>query len=50
MTPYRERREAGEYSPTGEKTASTTTDNLGGHGAPQKVEQKPKTKAKATKK
>jgi hypothetical protein len=46
MTPYRERREAGIYSPTGVTTKSTTTDNLAGLGAPQKVEQKPNPKAK----
>jgi hypothetical protein len=46
MTPYRERREEGFYSPTGEKPKSTTTDSLSGLGAPQKVEQKPKATAK----
>jgi hypothetical protein len=46
MTPYRERREAGFYNPTGEKPKATTTENLSGLGAPQKVEQKPKVKAK----
>lgn len=50
MTPYRERREKGKYSPTGEPTANTTTENLGGLGAPQQVkETKAKAKAKAKK-
>ena len=35
MTPYRERREAGHYSPDGEPTASTTTADLAGLGAAQ---------------
>jgi len=42
MTPYRERREKGYYSPTGEPTQSTTTGNLSGLGAPQQAEPKPK--------
>jgi hypothetical protein len=46
MTPYRERREAGHYSPTGVATKSTTTDNLAGLGAPQKAAPKPKSSAK----
>lgn len=44
MTPYRERREKGYYSLTGEPTKSTTTANLRGLGAPQQA--KPKRKAK----
>jgi hypothetical protein len=40
MTPYRERREAGEYNPKGEKPQSTTTDDLSGLGAPQQAESK----------
>jgi hypothetical protein len=49
MTPYRERRGKGYYDPEGEGTKSTTTDDLSGLGAPQKVEQttKPKAKPKA---
>jgi hypothetical protein len=39
MTPYRERREAGEYNPKGEKPQSTTTDDLSGLGAPQQAAQ-----------
>jgi hypothetical protein len=51
MTPYRERREAGEYDPKGEGTKSTTTENLSGLGAPQQVEKKPSgNKASAKKK
>ena len=34
MTPYSERRHKGYYSETGELPASTTTDSLGGLGAP----------------
>jgi len=46
VTPYRERREKGYYSPTGEPTASTTTENLAGLGAAQqaKTEETPKPK------
>ena len=40
MTPYRERREKGFYSPTGEPPQSTTTDHLAGLGAPQRVKDK----------
>jgi hypothetical protein len=46
MTPYRERREKGYYNPSGEAPKSTTTENLSGLGAPQKVEQKAKAKKK----
>ena len=37
MTPYSERRHKGYYSETGELPASTTTDSLGGLGAPAAV-------------
>jgi hypothetical protein len=40
MTPYRERRAKGQYNPKGEKTQSTTTDNLAGLGAPQQAKPK----------
>lgn len=49
MTPYRERREKGFYSPTGEPTASTTTKNLGGLGAPQTANPEPKATKKKKK-
>jgi hypothetical protein len=50
MTPYRERREAGEYDPKGEGTKSTTTDNLSGLGAPQATTKTPITKKPSAKK
>jgi hypothetical protein len=46
VTPYRERREQGYYNPEGETPKSTTTENLAGLGAPQKVEAKPSAKKK----
>ena len=53
MTPYRERREKGEYSETGEKPDSTHSHHLSGlltgTTAP-KEEPQPKTKPKASKK
>ena len=52
MTPYRERRERGEYSQTGEKPDSTHSTHLSGlltgTTAP-KEEQKPKTMPKEPK-